>query len=256
MRLRSLLMGRDSVPVSELLAWFKAQRRHAAEGTPRHSAYALLIQTIEHLAHTRDLSTIPAHKLEKLCARARVECGWEQHRPPPLDANLPLPPDHKQCTRCRLVKHAKEFRRRATDRERAHYGWSNKVSVRWVASAYCGQCRTARIKRERKKARAAALNTHPLYALSRRLANALKSTKHRLKAARTGTAVPDFYRERARCLNLAIGVVDEHINTGVSLPEKTRSDWTLLLPEEDRKRLFDLYGEVLSQHLPGRTPAI
>ena len=254
MRLRSLLMGRDNVPVSELLAWFKAQRLHAKEGTPRHSTYALLIQTVDHLAHTRDLSTIPAHKLEKLCARARVECGWEPHRPLPPDADLYIPPDHKQCTRCRVVKPTKEFQRRATDKERAHYGWSNRVSVRWVSGVYCKSCRTARIKRERKKARAAALNTHPLYALRARLTNAMNSTKHRLKAARTGTAVPDFYRERVRCLALALAEVEARVDGGSNEPPP--EDWTQLLSPQDRTQLFAAYQEVLSQHLPGRTPAI
>jgi len=255
MRLRSLLMGRDNVPVSELLAWFKTQLRQAAKGTPRHGAYALLIQTVDHLAHTRDLSVLPAHKIERLCARARVECGWEQHRPPSLDANLPIPPDHRQCTRCRLIKPTKAFRRRATDRERAAFGWNNRVSVRWIASAYCQQCRTNRIRRERKKSREAALKTNPLYALRSRLANGMRNTQHKLRTARTGTAVPDFYRERVRCLKLAIQSLDDRINQGETL-DLDNFDWTQLLPPQDRAQLFDAYQEVLSQHLPGRTPTI
>lgn len=252
MRIKLLLMGRETIPIHELIAWCKAQRRHATEGTPRYATYTLLIETLEHLSHVRDVMGVPAEKFERLCAKARATCGWVQHRVPPPDPDLPVPPDHRQCLRCRQVKPNTQFQRRATDKERAAYGWNNKVSVRWVTNAYCKQCRTNRIKRERRRAKTALLKTEAHTSLQLKLADKIAHTKQKL---RTGTSVPDFYRLRLACLKTARGALETHINTGTPCDEAL-VDWTLLLPSQDRAQLFDAYQEVLEQHLPGRTPTI
>lgn len=249
MRIKKLTKCRDIVPLSEVLAWCKRQRRHAPEGTPRHATYVLLIETLEHLRHERDVEDIPTTRLEKLTARARTICGWVTPRlsttPPP---GTHVPADHKFCPKCRCVKPTDAFLRRVTDRQRQVFGWNNKRSIRWMLNPYCQQCRTNNIRRRHRRAMRVHLCSTPITALRVYLLRRLRFQPHPLPSH---PAAINFYAERRRALELAIAALD-HLTTD----PPPRADWHSLLEDTDRRRLIDAYHLLLMQRLPGRSPRI
>lgn len=254
MRLRPLIKNRDVVPLSEMLAWCKRQRRNAPENHPRFAAYTLLIDTLEHLSHAQDVTLLPTPRLEKLAAKARKLAGWEKTKPkqnPPES----IPPGHRQCPKCRSVKLVGEFLQRATDKQRRIYGWHNKKSTRWVSNAYCKRCRTARIKRDRRKEKTRLLEQHPHYKLLRKLQQARRSTLRSLSTA-TDQHAQAFYTHRAAALIKVIQTVQHLLDTSPSTPIPTMSDWTQLLEENHRQTLLDLHHTLILQHLPGRSPTL
>lgn len=254
MKLHSFVMGRDTVPLFEVLRWCKHQRFGATEGTPRHATYTLLIQTLEHLGHAEDLTEIPAHKFERLALKARKLAGWETTRPKQA-ATQPIPPDHRHCPKCDQIKPDKEFLQRATDRQREVYGWHNKRTVRWVASPYCKRCRTNAIKGKRRKEKTKLLVQSPHFKLIYTLQQTRRSTLRSLSTA-TDPHAQTFYETKLQALHHAIQTLNHLLDTDPSTPIPSASDWTRLLEENHRQTLLDLHNTLILQRLPGRSPTL
>lgn len=254
MRIRHMIKNRDVVPLFEVLRWCRAQRRNARETHPRHATYTLLIDTLEHLAHTKDIVEISTPKLEKLILKARTLAGWETARPRPIPT-APIPPDHRQCPTCRQVKPDKEFLQQATDRQREVYGWRTKRSVRWVRSPFCKQCRTNSLKRKRRQAKTLELRKNPHYRLMLQLREKRKTTIRHERDAYNPHARA-FYATKSHALTHAIQTVEHLLDTSPTTPLPPASDWTLLLEENHRQTLLTAYQTLILQHLPGRSPSI
>ena len=254
MRLKSVLMGRDIVPLSEMLAWCKAQRRHASKGTPRHATYDLLVQTLEHLRHEQDVEQIPAPKFIRLCEKARTHAGWARTIPKP-EPDAPLPPDHRMCPKCKGIQPDREFLMQATDGQRKVYGWHTKRNTRWVTNAYCRRCRTNRIKRDRRNQKYAYLRSHPLTALILTLRESCRLSRRHLRAACNLHAV-NFYEAKTQALANAIDTLEHMLDTVPDAPIPATSDWIQLLKEDERQKLRQLHHTLLMQRLPGRSPTI
>lgn len=254
MRLKSVLMGRDIVPLSEMLAWCKAQRRHASKGTPRHATYDLLVQTLEHLRHEQDVEQIPTPKFIRLCEKARTHAGWARTIPKP-EPDAPLPPDHRMCPKCKGIQPDREFLMQATDGQRKVYGWHTKRNTRWVTNAYCRRCRTNRIKRDRRNQKYAYLRSHPLTALILTLRESCRLSRRHLRAACNLHAV-NFYEAKTQALANAIDTLEHMLDTAPDAPIPPVSDWIQLLKEDERQKLSQLHHTLLMQRLPGRSPTI
>ena len=248
MTLRTFIFDRESLPITETLAWLRQRIRQAAPDSPARATYTLMLQTLTYLAHERDLLSFPSDKVLRLFERARLEAGWTRKRkrlPKPTD----IPLHHKCCDGCGEVKPNKKFHRLATTAERERYGWTG--TRRTVTDNYCQACRIKRTSRLRQRARQRLFSDSP-HARMRHILLAKLETARRLRRS----AAHKFYALRTECLKLALHEVERRVDGGVSLGQEVLEDWTLLLMEQDRKRLFDAYQEVLSQHLPGRTPTI
>ena len=254
MRLRSILMGRDIVPLSEMLAWCKAQRLHATEGTPRHTTYHLLVQTLEHLRHTKDVDVLPTPKFIRLCEKARTHAGWSKIRPK-LTPTIEMPPDHRMCPKCKRIQPDREFLMQATDGQRKVYGWHTKRTIRWVTNAYCKRCRSNRIKRDRRNEKENYLRTHPITALILTLKQSCRVSRRHLRAASNLHAV-NFYEAKTQALANAIDVLEHILDTVPDAPIPATSDWIQLLKEDERQKLRQLHHTLLMQRLPGRSPTI
>ncbi len=254
MRLKSVLMGRDIVPLSEMLAWCKAQRRHASKGTPRHATYDLLVQTLEHLRHEQDVEQIPTPKFIRLCEKARTHAGWARTIPKP-EPDAPLPPDHRMCPKCKGIQPDREFLMQATDGQRKVYGWHTKRNTRWVTNAYCRRCRTNRIKRDRRNQKYAYLRSHPLTALILTLRESCRLSRRHLRAACNLHAV-NFYEAKTQALANAIDTLEHLLDTAPDAPIPPVSDWTQLLKKDERQKLSQLHHTLLMQRLPGRSPTL
>ena len=254
MRLRQLIKNRDNVPLHEALRWCRAQRRNARETHPRHATYTLLIDTLEHLAHTKDITVLPTLKLEKLILKARTLAGWETARPRPIPT-APIPPDHRQCPKCRSVKPDDQFLQQATDKQREVYGWHNKKSTRWVRSPFCKQCRTNSIKRKRRQTKIVQIKQNPHYRLMLQLQEKRKTTIRHERDAYNPHA-REFYATKSHALTHAIAAVEHLLDTSPTTPLPPASDWTLLLEENHRQTLLTAYQTLILQHLPGRSPSI
>jgi hypothetical protein len=255
-RIRHLIKNRDTVPLSEMLRWCKAQRRNAPQRGPRHTAYTLLIDTLEHLSHTRDITQIPTEKLAKLCDKACAHAGWSDKRPRPLPTE-PLPPDHRHCPKCREIKPDVQFLQQATDRQREAYGWRTKRSVRWVMSPYCKRCRTNTLKRRRRREKTKLLVQNPHMALVLTLRESVKTTRRALSTATaTASHAKDFYETKLLALASAINTVEHLLDTSPDTPLPHASDWTQLLEEDHRQVLLTLHHQLILQRLPGRSPRL
>jgi hypothetical protein len=255
-RIRKFIKNRDIVPLSEVLRWCKAQRRAAPENTPRHATYVLLIEVLEHLSHTRDITQIPAEKLVKLCAKACAHAGWSTKRPRPVPTT-PLPSGHRHCPKCLEIKPDVQFLQQATDRQRMVYGWHAKRTVRWVMSPYCKRCRTAAVKRRRRREKTKLLVQNPHMALVVILREKVKTTRRALSTATAATSpAKDFYETKLRALSSAINTVEHLLDTSPDTPLPHASDWTQLLEENHRQALLNVHHQIILQRLPGRSPSL
>ena len=95
MTLRTFIGNRDSLSDFELVAWLKRRLAQSPRPSRRYNAYALMLETIEHLAHTQGVVEFPAPKIERLLARAKVLTGWVRESPiarVPQSTNVPEHP--------------------------------------------------------------------------------------------------------------------------------------------------------------------
>lgn len=254
MRLRHFVKNRDTVPLPETLRWCKAQRRNAQKNPSRHAAYTLLIDTLEHLAHTQDVAEIPTPKLEKLILKARNLAGWDTARPRPVPTVV-VPPDHRHCPKCRQIKPDDQFLRQATDKQREVYGWRAKRSVRWVRSPICKQCRTNSLKRSRARAKTMELKRSPHYRLMLQLREKVKTAERCWRDAHNSHA-KEFYATKSQALAHAIKTVEHLLDHHPDKPLPPVSEWTRLIKENHRQILLDLHHQLIMQRLPGRSPTL
>lgn len=254
MKLRYVVKGRDIVPLPEVLAWCKAQRRGAAEGTPRHATYTLLVQTLEQLAHAQDVTDIPALKLGRLATKAREISGWSTARPRPQPTE-PVPDGYRHCPRCWATKPEKEFLIRATDKQRAAFNWGTRRAIRWLVNPYCQQCRTRNLQRQRRKTKLKELSAVPHLKLQVWLKQTIYATRKQAREA-TNHHAQTFYETKLQALHSAIKALNHLLDTDPSTPIPSASDWTQLLKENQRQVLLDLHNTLILQHLPGRSPTL
>lgn len=254
MKLRSVVKGRDIVPLSEVLAWCKAQRRGASEGTPRHATYTLLIQTLEQLSHTQDITDLPALKLGRLATKARELSGWSAARPRSQPAE-PVPDGHRYCPKCEATKPETEFFIRATDRQRAAFNWGTRRAVRWLLNPYCQTCRTRKLQRQRRKTKVKQMESVPHLKLQLWLKQTIYATRKQARAA-TNHHAQTFYETKLQALHHAVNALNHLLDTDPSTPIPSASNWTLLLEEDHRQTLLHLHHQLILQRLPGRSPTL
>ena len=248
MTLRKFLAYHEHLSTTETFAWLKRRILQAAPDSGPHATYTLMLQTLQHLAHERDLSSFPADKVWRLFEKARERVGWVRTLPPP-PVTPDTPPGHRCCAGCKKVQPKKFFNRLATAREREHYGWSG--TRRTLTDNYCQACRIKRTGRLRREAKARVFKHDPYTKIRKVLERKIKDTKRKNKEAPT-----HFYTLRLACLKQALIEVERRVDGGLVISEECLSDWTLLLPEQERDGLFAAYQAVLSGRRAGRTPSL
>ena len=254
LRLRHMIKNRDTVPLSEAMTWCKAQRRGAAEGTPRHATYTLLIQTLEHIAHAHDVIDLPALKFRRLAAKARELSGWSAARPRSQPVE-PVPDGYRYCPRCEAAKPEKAFLIRATDRQRAAFNWGPRRAVRWLFNPYCQTCRTRKLQRQRRKTKVKQMEAVPHLKMQVWLKQAVYATRKQARAA-TNHHAQTFYETKLQALNRAMNALNHLLDTDPDKPIPSASDWTRLLEENHRQTLMHLHHQLIMQRLPGRSPTL
>jgi hypothetical protein len=253
MTLRTFIGNRDSLSDFELVAWLKRRLAQSPRPSRRYNAYALMLETVEHLAHTQGVVEFPAPKIERLLARAKVLTGWVRESPiarVPQSTNVPE--HHKWCATCERIKHLDLFKRQATAAECRAYGWRTPhTKVRWVYDNHCKACHENGVRRKRAAVRRRLAKSSTYTRLKQLLERKIKDTKR--KADETHTS---FYLLRLACLKQALLEVERRVDDGLEVSEECLSDWTLLLPEQERECLFAAYQAVLEGRTAGRTPSL
>jgi hypothetical protein len=244
MTLRTFIASRDELPALETFAWLKRRILQAAPASGPYETYTLMLKTLSHLAHERDLSAFPADKVWRLFEKARERVGWVRTLPPP-PVTPDTPPGHRCCPGCKEIKPTKKFNRLATVREREHYGWGGER--RTLTDNYCQACRVKRASRLRRGAKARVFKHDPYTRLKQLLERKIKDTKRK---------EGEFYVLRLACLKQALLEVERRVDDGLEVSEECLSDWTLLLPEQQRECLFAAYQAVLEGRTAGRTPSL
>lgn len=244
MTLRKFLARHESLSTAETYAWLKRRILQSPPESGPHATYTLMLQALQHIAHERDLSSFPADKVWRLFERTKERVGWVR-KPPPPPVTPDTPPGHRCCPGCKEIKPTKKFNRLATAREREHYGWSGKR--RTLTDNYCQSCRIKRTGRLRKKAKERLFKHTPYTKIRKALERKIKDTKRK---------DGEFYVLRLACLKQALIEVERRVDDGREVSEEYLSDWTLLLPEQERNGLFEAHQQVLEGRRAGRTPSM
>lgn len=257
MTLRTFIGDRETLATFEIVAWLKRRIASSPKPSRRHSTYTLMLQTIEHLAHERDLVTVPSYKIERLFARAKERTGWVRESPiTKVPPSLNIPAGHKWCATCNRIKHMDLFKRQATAAERRVYNWKTPhTKVRWVYDNHCKACHENAVRRSRAAIRRRQAKDSVYTMLKAQLQRKIYASR-RLAAKHSDAGFKAFYVEREWYLHRALAALEACVDDGRALSEDLKSDWTRLLTDDDRRQLHAMHQSLIEQRKPGRTPSM